>query len=122
MKSFNLNVYFPFKNFRKFWESIGDVKYSRHLKQRCKEKDIPKPTKELLKGGTVIECETDDSQNFVTKIVVRVPSVFFVETTLNLHRDYCYVVNQEGMVISAWVNKHKDRHPTLNKGNYERCP
>lgn len=122
MKRFNLNVYFPFETFDAFWENFADVKYSRHLKQRCKEKNIPKPTKEILQRGTVIECETDDSQNFVTKIVVRIPSIFFVETTLNLHRDYCYVVNQEGKVISAWVNKHKDRHPTLNKGNYERCP
>lgn len=122
MKRFNLKVYFPFETFDAFWENFDNVTYSRHLKQRCKEKNIPKPMKEILQRGTVIECETDDSQNFVTKIVVRVPSVFFVETTLNLHRDYCYVVNQEGKVISAWVNKHKDKHQTLNKGIYERCP
>ena len=122
MKSFNLKVYFPFETFDAFWEKFDNVTYSRHLKQRCKEKNIPKPTKEILQRGTVIECETDDSQNFVTKVVVRVPSIFFIETTLNLHRDYCYVVNQEGKIISAWMNKHKDKHPTLNKGNYERCP
>ena len=122
MKRFNLKVYFPFETFDAFWENFDDVKHSRHLKQRCKEKNIPKPTKEILQKGTIIECETDDSQNFVTKVVVRIPSVFFIETTLNLHRDYCYVVNHDGKIISAWVNKHKDKHLTLNKGIYERCP
>ena len=118
MKSFNLKVYFPFKNFRKFWERFDDVKYSRHLKQRCKEKDIPKPTKELLKGGTVIECETDDSQNFVTKIVVRVPCTFFTKEYLTKHKDYIYVVKADGTIVSAWSNKHKDKHKSLDRSKY----
>ena len=109
-------ILFPFIYFKQF---IHDTKASvAFLLLKCKEKDIPKPTKELLKGGTVIECETDDSQNFVTKIVVRVPCTFFTKEYLTKHKDYIYVVKADGTIVSAWSNKHKDRHKSLDRNKY----
>lgn len=120
MKLFHLKVYFPFKNFRKFWEGIEDVSYSRHLKQRCKEKDIPRPTKEILKSGNVIECETEDDEETVRKIVVRIPCTCFTKEYMYKHKDYVYVVSYDGKVVSAWANNHKDKHKSLNREKYVR--
>lgn len=117
---YHIKVFFPFKNFRSFWEGIDTLRFSRHFKERCNEKDIPIPTIDLLKGGSVFEVGVEGDR--IRKIVVRIPCKHFQKEYMNRHKDYIYVVSWDGKMVSAWENNHKDKHKSLDVEKYVKQP
>lgn len=108
MKSFHRDAYgFP----KNLLMKAGKItpKYSQHAKEQASIKgfqlpkeiqwEVPEVVEVHLKGGRIFE-----------KVIVRVP--------YDRHEDISFVIQPDGFVRTAWLNKNTDKHFTLDKSKY----
>lgn len=83
--------------------------YSEHAKKRAAEKGISNlPQTIISRDCTVFEIEDTDIRKYALR------------TKYNATHALCMAVDEKGFVRTVWLNRHDDRHCTLNKKLYDR--
>ncbi len=110
MKSYHRDAYgFP-KNLLMKAGKITPT-YSQHTINQSIDKGFELPKEIAWEATEVVEVHIKGGGVF-EKVVVRVP--------YDRHEDISFVIQPDGFVRTAWLNKNTDKHFTLDKAKYMR--
>lgn len=110
---YHKDVFMPRVDLKEFWEGIKMVWVTHHFlmrfnERRLKNKGFFIPTKEQLKKGELFELYLNSS-NHIEKICLRLQGK---------KSDYCFVVGNNGGIITAWATGKYNKYERINKTIY----
>lgn len=110
MKRYHVEVAYSQNVIDSIYSMVGSMVFKGSHHFNSSPRHLPLPTKDLLKGGRIIEYYVDNNQ--VIKAVFR--------CKYNNVYDICYVVKPNGFIVTAWLNNSNDEHHTLDHSLYEK--
>jgi len=93
------------------------IKYTRHAQEQARSKyyaPISLPETINLNDVKIFECELDAKTRELVKIVIRFKIGLAVDLVMPLLIDDNYKL----IATTVWINKHNDKHATINPDNY----